>query len=76
MTKKQTREAAQAAMDAETVKNLRTAAELMTLEELWRFCEGTLRASALSQQAMIERFGIEEWKRFNLAVESGRIKIP
>lgn len=76
MTKTQEREAAQAAMDAETVQKIKEVAERMTLEQLWRFCEGTLRASAVSQQVMIQRFGLEEWQRFNLAVESGRIKIP
>lgn len=64
-----------AEMDAATVDTMEIICRKMTQEQLWRFCEGTLRASALSQRIMIERFGMEEWQRFNKAVEMGRIKI-
>lgn len=71
-----TKAEAQAAMDKETAEKLLEVARKLPIEDLWRFCEGTLRASALAQQVMVERFGLEEWQRFNLAVETGRIKIP
>jgi hypothetical protein len=71
-----TKDEARAAMDADTKAKLYELARRMSLEELWRLNEGSLRASAIAQQVMIERFGVEEWRRFDLAVESGRIKIP
>jgi len=47
----------------------------MTLEELRRFCEGTLRAAYVGQRVMREKFGDAVWQAFDDDVENGRIEL-
>jgi hypothetical protein len=58
---------------ADTAK-IEAVLQQMTEEELLRWCEGTLKAAALGQRVLFERYPVA-WARFNASVADGTITL-
>jgi hypothetical protein len=61
--------------DKRTIAELEQLCARMTLEQLRRFCEGTLRAATVGQRMLREKFGDAAWQAFDDDVENGRIEL-
>jgi hypothetical protein len=61
--------------DAQAFAQMRILLESMSLEELRRFAEGTIKSATLAQAIILQRFGRREFDRFNKEIESGQINM-
>lgn len=61
-------------LDAEALAEVEMLLDRMTMEEIIRFCEGTLKVALMGQQAFHTRFP-EQYQEWNARVASGEVKL-